>query len=135
MSSVLIDEPEVVRQSLTLDETGWPMLPPTLVSIHRTSPDDEQSRSIFCTLDGARIAELLFGESCTCEVAPGEHSLRVHNTLIWKRVSFDVPPGGHLHFTVWNRACRGYYTLLLLVGVAPIWLGVARGVPVCSAGA
>jgi hypothetical protein len=27
----------VETQFLTLDETGWPLLPPTLVTIHRTS--------------------------------------------------------------------------------------------------
>jgi hypothetical protein len=48
--------------------------------------------------------------------------------LIWKVTRFDVSPGGHLHFTVWNQACLGYYPLILL-GVAPIWLGLAQGAP------
>jgi hypothetical protein len=32
--------------SASLDQEGFPVLPPTLLTIHRTSPRDEQSRQI-----------------------------------------------------------------------------------------
>jgi hypothetical protein len=109
--------------------SGWPVLPPTLLTIHRRSPADEQSRSILCALDGRPVADLLFGEAHTVEIPPGHHTLRVHNTLIWRTVDFEAEPGAHVHFTVWNIAPTGYYALIAFIGVAPIWLGLARGSP------
>jgi hypothetical protein len=63
------------------------------------------------------------------EILPGEHTLRVHNTLVRKTVRFEAAPGGHVHFTVANRAGRGYYFLIFLVGVAPLYLTVQPGLP------
>ena len=80
-----------------VDETGWPLVPPTLLTIHRTSLRDERSRQIVCKLDGEWVADLLYGHTRTCEIAPGRHTLRIHNTLIWKTLIFDAAPGSHMH--------------------------------------
>jgi hypothetical protein len=53
----------------------------------------------------------------------------VHNTLHWRTIAFDALPGEHVHFTVLNRNTRWYYPLLLVIGVAPLYLEVQRGVP------
>jgi hypothetical protein len=112
-----------------VDATGWPLIPPTRLTIHRTSELDEQTRQIICALDGRRFCQVLYGETVTCEIAPGEHVLRVHNTLVWKTLTFEVEPGGHAHFTVWNRALFGYFAMLAFLGSAPLGLGVAVGRP------
>ena len=103
-----------------VDEAGWPLIPPTLLTIHRTADEDEGSRQIICALDGSRLCQVLYGETRTREILPGPHTLRVHNTLMWRTLRFDAPPGRHIHFTVWNRSCFGYYIWLLLVGAAPL---------------
>jgi hypothetical protein len=113
-----------------VDETGWPLVPPTLLTIHRTSLRDEQSRQIVCKLDGVWIAELLYGHTRICEITPGRHTLRMHNTLVWKTLTFDAAPGAHMHVTVWNRSWFGYYVMLFFLGAAPLGLGVAPGIPV-----
>jgi hypothetical protein len=112
-----------------LDDTGWPLLAPTLLTIHRTSELDEQSRQIVYALDGKRLGELLYGQTHTWEIIPGPHTLRIHNTLVWQTWTFDAEPGSHVHFTVWNRAWGGYYVMMLFLGAAPLRLGVARGAP------
>jgi hypothetical protein len=129
MPSAAIAGPEPATQSIPVDETGWPLIPPTLLTIHRTSARDERMRQIVCALDGKWLTELLYGEEHTHEILPGGHTLRVHNTLMWKTVSFDAVPGAHVHFTVCNRACFGFYPLLLLIGAAPLWLELSPGVP------
>ena len=53
--------------SATVDRDGFPILPPTLLTIHRTSPRDEQTRQIVCALDGKRFGQVLFGERLTVE--------------------------------------------------------------------
>jgi hypothetical protein len=112
-----------------LDDSGWPLLAPTLLTIHRTSALDEMSRQIVYALDGERLGERLYGNLRTYEIAPGPHRLRVHNTLVWQTLFFDAEPGEHVHFTVWNRAWGGYYVMMLFLGSAPLRLGVARGEP------
>jgi hypothetical protein len=112
-----------------LDDSGWPLLAPTLLTIHRTSELDEMSRQIVYALDGQRLGELLFGHSRTHEIVPGPHRLRVHNTLVWQTLEFEAEPGEHVHFTVWNRAWGGYYVMMLFLGSSPLRLGVARGEP------
>jgi hypothetical protein len=112
-----------------VDAEGWPLLPPTQITIHRTSTLDEQTRQIICAVDGKRFGQVLYGETLTCEIAPGAHLLRVHNTLVWKTIPFEVEPGGHAHFTVWNKALFGYVAMLAFLGSAPLGLGLAVGAP------
>lgn len=112
-----------------VDAGGWPLIPPTLLTIHRTAEQDERSRQIVCSLDGVAIAELLFGHTRELEITPGRHAFRIYNTLVWKTVEFEAGPGAHVHFTVWNRAWAGYYVMLLMLGAAPLGLGVGLGEP------
>ena len=129
MSGTLVLEPErdVRRDSLTLDAEGWPMLPPTTLTLHRTAPEDERSRQVVVSLDGKRLGELLYGDTLTVEIAPGPHRLRAHNTLMWRAVAFEALPGHRVHFTLVNRAPVGFYTLLFTIGVAPLVLTLERG--------
>jgi hypothetical protein len=116
--------------SASVDDDGFPVLPPTLLTIHRTSTRDEQTRQIVCALDGKRFGQVLFGQKLTIEILPGRHALRVHNTLVWKRAAFAAEPGEHVHFTVWNRAWgEGHYVLIVFVGWSPLGVGLARGTP------
>src|SRR5918997_6049121 len=85
---------------------------PTAVTVTRTSEDDFKSRQVVVTLDGRRLPDLLWGDSVTIEIAPGAHRLRVHNTLVWKNVSFSVGPGEQAFFEVINRATAGTYLFL-----------------------
>jgi hypothetical protein len=62
---------------------------------------------------------LVYGESFTQEVTPGQHHLRVHNTLFWKNVRFAIEPGGHLEFVIINGAKWWTYGIVGLLGSAP----------------
>ena len=127
--ALLLDSPPG-GLSASVDRDGFPILPPTLLTIHRTSPRDEQTRQIVCALDGRRFGQVLFGERLTIEIPPGRHALRIHNTLVWKTAEFGAQPGEHVHFTVWNRGWGGpHYLLIVLVGWSPLGVGLARGTP------
>jgi hypothetical protein len=102
---------------------------PTRLTVHRTSPRDVGQRQVIVSLDGRRIAELLFGETFTCEIVPGSHRLRAHNTLVWRTAEFVAAAGAHVHFTCVNRAPRGMYFMLVLFGVAPLFLTLKPGLP------
>ena len=64
----------------------------TLV-VARTHPADVQQRQVYVSLDGTSIATLLYGQSVERAIEPGEHVLRLNNTLVWKTVRFDARPG------------------------------------------
>ena len=113
----------------TLDQDGWPLLRPTLLTIHRTSPEDVKDRQVYFTLNGTRIGTLLFGQRVTREIVPGRHKLRANNTLVWKTVEFDADPGAHVHYTCVNRAPSSLYFMLFLFGVAPLYVTLTPGVP------
>ena len=113
----------------TLDRDGWPLLRPTLLTIHRTSPEDARTRQVYFSLDGKRIATLLYGQQVTREILPGRHTLRANNTLVWKTVRFDADPGAHIQYTCVNRAPASLYFMLFIFGVAPLYVVLRPGVP------
>jgi hypothetical protein len=96
------------------------------LTIARQSPNDVGIRQVFIKLDGNEFGVLLNGESVTKEVAPGEHRLRLHNTLVWKNIPLDLKAGEHARFMVTNRAGWGTFALVATLGVGPIYLKVER---------
>jgi hypothetical protein len=96
------------------------------VSVERNGPDDVRTRQVVVSLDGERLATLLFGERTVRDISPGHHRLRAHNTLVWKTVEFDAAPREHVRFRVVNRAGLGSMTLVALLGVGPMFVTVER---------
>jgi hypothetical protein len=99
---------------------------PARLLITRASERDVRSRQIFVSLDGVKLGDVLFGEKIDRSIPPGPHFLRVHNTLFWKTVRFDAAPGEVVHFETVNYAKRGFLSLVLIIGVAPLFLAVER---------
>ena len=96
------------------------------ITIRRESPEDVGFREIFVSMDGEQIAILRPYETFSLEVTPGPHRLRAHNTLFWKTVHFEAKPGETVHFETINYAGRGFLNLVLIIGVAPLFLAVER---------
>ena len=115
--------------STGLDGDGFPVLRPTRLTIHRTSPDDVKDRQIIMSLDGRKLVTLLYGQTHTCEIPPGPHTLRANNTLVWKTVAFEAAPGEDVHYTCTNRAPGSLFYLLFLFGVGPMYVTLTRGAP------
>jgi hypothetical protein len=94
--------------------------------ITRSNPRDVGNRQIFVSLDGSALGDLLFKEQIERPITPGHHRLRVHNTLFWKTLEFEAQPGETVHFETTNYASRGFVSLVLILGVAPLFLSVER---------
>lgn len=128
--SVAVLDTQARKLSDRVDADGWPILPPTLLTVHRTLPEDEGTRQIILTLDGTRMCQLVYGQRCTRELLPGRHTLKVDNTLFRKTFEFEVEPGGHAQFTVWNRSWgAAFYFYIMFIGPPPLLLGVGQGAP------
>jgi len=99
---------------------------PTSITITRTSEADWKSRQLVVSVDGKRVGELLWGDSILCELEPGPHTLRVHNTLVWKTEAFVLAPGEQIFFEAVNRAAASTYFLLPLFGIGPLYVTLRR---------
>ena len=99
---------------------------PTSVTITRTSEDDFKSRQLVVSLDGKKMGELLWGDSMLCELPPGAHTLRVHNTLVWRTVEFVLAPGEQIFYEAVNRPAASTYFLLPVFGIGPLYVTLRR---------
>jgi hypothetical protein len=81
------------------------------VTVRRQSKEDAGIRDIYVSLDDERIAVLQQGQEVSKEVPPGPHRLRVHNTLFWRTLEFEVAVGEHASFVAINRAGFGTYSV------------------------
>jgi hypothetical protein len=97
-----------------------------LITLDRTHSADCRQRHVFVRVDGAGKVRLAFGETCTLEVQPGAHHLRIHNTLVWKNVHFTIEPGEHLDFIISNEARWWTWAMVAVLGSAPLFLRVER---------
>ena len=108
-------------------------MPTARVTITRNSPEDAQERQVVVSIDGRKVATLMFGDAVTTEFEPGPHKLRVHNTLVWKTRHFSLDAGAHLRYTVVNRPGGSTNGLLTILGARPLYLTLIEE-PVTSAG-
>jgi hypothetical protein len=108
-------------REFSLDEA----FPPS-VTITRTSARDFQSRQVVVSIDGTDVSTLLWGDSVTCDLPPGPHRVRVHNTLVWKSVDFVLGPGEQIFFEVINRTGPGTLFFTVVLGIGPLYLTLRR---------
>lgn len=97
---------------------------PARVILTRTDKRDVGQRQVVVTIDDGDKHTLMFGESATIEIPPGDHVLKAHNTLVWKTVPFTVGEGGAVTFTLINHPGRFTLGFLALIGVAPLFLTI-----------
>ena len=96
------------------------------ITVTRNSPVDVKTRQLVASIDGEKLATLLWGESVTRELLPGSHRLRVHNTLVWKTVDFTLSPGEEVQFEAINRPGRLTYFLVSALGTGPLYVTLRR---------
>jgi len=94
------------------------------ITVSRQAPGDIGQREVFVALDGKDFAILQYGDEVTRETEPGTHLLRIHNTMIWKRIDLELRSGEQVRFTVVNRAGWGTYAMAAVLGAGPVYLDV-----------
>lgn len=97
------------------------------ITVRRRSRADAGIKSIYVSVDGQRIAMLGADQEVTREVEPGEHTLRVHNTLFWNTIRLTLGVGEHASFMTVNRACSLTYSVWAYVlGTNIVYLTLDR---------
>jgi len=100
--------------------------PNASIVVARVSPRDVQQRQLIVSIDGLKVATLMFGDRVTRVVPPGPHRIRVHNTLVWKTIDVELAPGEQAHFSAVNRATWGTYAMLSTLGTGPLYVELSR---------
>jgi len=99
---------------------------PARVTIDRTSPDDVQQRQVIISIGDDWRTQLMYGESASHDLTPGRYVIKAHNTLVRRKIEFDVKSGEHVRFRVANLASRWALPFLTIMGVAPLNLTLER---------
>ena len=99
---------------------------PPSVTVTRTSEDDCQARQLVVSIDGKTVATLLWGDTVRCDLPPGPHRLRVHNTLVWKTMDLVLAPGEQVFVEAVNHAGNSTYLVVALLGVGPLYVRLRR---------
>ncbi len=79
-----------------------------------------QERELYVSVDGGEHGVLRFGDSWTVPVSPGQHRLRVHNTLSRRHAEFSVVHGENIRFRAANVRGKGFEILAMFFGIAPM---------------
>jgi SAM-dependent methyltransferase len=77
-------------------------------------------------LNSKEFAILQYGDSVSRAVPLGHHVVRIHNTMLWKAIEFDLAAGEHAEFSALNRAGWGTYGIATFLGAGPVYLDVSR---------
>ena len=97
------------------------------ITVSRMRDEDVKYRQVVVRLDDEdRWPDLLYGQEQSRPIAAGSHVLRVHNTLFWKKVPFEVKPGEHVRFSVVNYSKKSFWLWMGLAGIAILYLKVER---------
>jgi hypothetical protein len=96
------------------------------LAITRISPADVQQRQVIVKLDGEPFDVLLYDQSVTSEIEPGDHQLRFDNTWVKKTIEFHIADGEHITFNVINRAGRFTWWMVAALGAGPMYLTIER---------
>ena len=99
---------------------------PARITVERTSANDLGFREIFVSIDGEDVAVLRNGETVTRELAPGQHRLTAHNTLIRKKADLDLKHGEHARFLAVMKPGWGTYSVLAIIGAGPVYMDLTR---------
>src|SRR6478672_8552736 len=99
---------------------------PARITVTRQAAEDVRIRQLVVSIDGETVATLLYGDSVTRDVPPGQHRVRVHNTLVWKTIDLDLTAGEHAAFTAVNVAGFGTVSMLGLLGAGPLYVRMVR---------
>jgi hypothetical protein len=67
--------------------------PETAILVRRNSPHDFQDRQIYLWIDDQPLGKIRYGEAISQTIKPGQHRVRVFNTLFTRTLTVDAAPG------------------------------------------
>jgi hypothetical protein len=103
MAAAVIDTPTVGEFTREDFDRAWRLdsdsprrqhvHPETAIVLQRNSPHDFQDRQIYVFVDNQPIGKIRYGHLLSHPIEPGEHTVRVFNTLMSQTITIKAAPG------------------------------------------
>ena len=100
--------------------------PQTAILLRRNSPHDFQDRQIYVWVDDEPLGKIRYGASLCHTVEPGEHKVRVFNTLLSQTLTVQVAPGEQVRLQCGNGMPAAGWLMMIFLHVTYLKVWIAR---------
>lgn len=100
--------------------------PETAIVLSRNSPTDIQDRQIYVFLDGEPIGKIRYGQSISQPIEPGQHTIRVFNTLLSQTITITAAPGEQVRLQCGNGMPTAGWLMMIFLHVTYLRVWITR---------
>ena len=100
--------------------------PQTAIVLGRSSPHDFQDRQIYVWVDGDPLGKIRYGQSVSHPIEPGEHKVRVFNTLLSQTLTVNAAPGEQVRLQCVNGMPTAGWLMMIFLHVTYLRVWIAR---------
>lgn len=133
--AVTVETPDVTVFTLEDYDRAWQLdaddpkriavVPQTTIVLNRSSRFDFQDRQIYVWLDGEALGKIRYGECISQPIEPGEHTIRVFNTLLSQTLTVKAAPGEQVRLQCGNGMPTAGWLLMMFLHVTYLRVWVA----------
>jgi hypothetical protein len=102
--------------------------PETAILLQRHSPHDFQDRQIYVFVDGEAIGKIRYGQALNHPIEPGEHTVRVFNTLLSQTITIKAAPGEQVRLQCGNGMPTVGWLMMIFLHVTYLRVWISRDV-------
>lgn len=132
----VVDIPDVAEFTREDFEIAWQRatdaprqqrIPPeTAIVLQRNSPHDFQDRQIYVFVDGEPLGKIRYGHLVSHPIQPGEHTVRVFNTLMSQTITIKAAPGEQVRLQCGTGMPTAGWLMLIFLHVTYLRVWIAR---------
>jgi hypothetical protein len=100
--------------------------PETAIVLQRNSPHDFQDRQIYVFVDGEAIGKIRYGQALNHPIEPGEHTVRVFNTLLSQTITIKAAPGEQVRLQCGNGMPPAGWLMMIFLHVTYLRVWISR---------
>lgn len=100
--------------------------PETAIVLQRNSPHDFQDRQIYVFVDGEPLGKIRYGHLLSHPIEPGEHTVRVFNTLLSQTITIKAAPGEQVRLQCGNGMPAAGWLMMIFLHVTYLRVWITR---------
>ena len=100
--------------------------PETAIVLQRNSPHDFQDRQIYVFVDDEPLGKISYGHALNHPIEPGEHTVRVFNTLLSQTITIKAAPGEQVRLQCGNGMPPAGWLMMIFLHVTYLRVWISR---------
>ena len=100
--------------------------PETAIVLQRNSPHDFQDRQIYVFVDGEPLGKIRYGHLLSHAIEPGEHTVRVFNTLMSQTITIKAAAGEQVRLQCGNGMPTAGWLMMIFLHVTFLRVWISR---------